>query len=399
MSHLMRWQQLKQDISLSAIIAGLLAVIISYAGPLVIVFQAGQAAGVSASMIASWVWAISIGSAIPTIYLSWRYQKPVLLAWSIPGTALLITLFPDISLSDVIGAYLVTAVITLLIGVTGYFDKLLAWIPQGVAAGMMAGILFQFGVGIFHSAQILPVLAFTMLGVYVLFRRIMPRYAIVWVLLTGIAVSLMTGNIHSVAIDFSLTRPEWITPTFSWSAMVNLALPLVLLNLTGQFLPGMALLKLNDYPISSKPILSVASVSSLVVAFFGGISIVQAAVTAALCMGDNCHDDPKRRYVAGIANGVFYLLGGLFAASLVGLFHLLPKAMIATLAGLALLNALMSNLTIAMQQPHDKEAALITFLATVSGMKLLGLGSVFWGIVIGIASYAVLHAIKRPATT
>lgn len=393
------WRNLKADSSLSAAIAGLLAVIISYSGPLVIYFQAGQVAGISAEMMASWIWAISLGSAIPSIYLSIRYKMPVLLAWSIPGTALLATLFPQISLGEVIGAYLVTAVITLIIGLTGYFDKLLAWIPQGVAAGMMAGILFQFGVGIFESTQTMPLLVFVMLGVYVLFRRIMPRYAIVWVLLAGLFVSLITGNINHTPLQFSLTVPQWITPTFSWSAMINLALPLVLLNLTGQFLPGMALLKLNHYPIASRPILTAASVSSMAVACFGGISIVLAAVTAALCMGDHCHEKPERRYIGGIMNGLFYLIGGLFAGSLVGLFHLLPKAMIATLAGLALLNALMSNLTIAMQHPNDKEAALITFLATVSGMKLLGLGSVFWGIVIGMVSYVILHAIKKPNTT
>lgn len=393
------WTQLKQDWSLSATIAGLLAVIISYSGPLVIVFQAAQKANVSADMMASWIWGISIGSAICSTLLSLRYKVPVLLAWSIPGTALLITLFPAIPLSDVIGAYIIAALISFVIGVSGYFDRVLALIPQGVAAGMMAGILFQFGAGIFQSVKTLPVLVFTMLLVYVLSRRFSPRYAIVWVLLSGLIASLVSGNFNPVPIDLSLTIPQLIMPTFSWSATMNLALPLVLLNLTGQFLPGLALMKLNDYHVSSKPIITTASITSLLIAFVGGISIVQAAVTAALCMGNHCHEDRSRRYIGGVMNGLFYLVGGLFAGSLVGLFQFLPNALVATLAGLALIGALLNNITLAMQNPDEKEAALITFLATVSGMTLFGLGSVFWGIVIGMTTYVLLtHKPMRPVS-
>lgn len=389
-NHQSVWTRFRQDWSLSATVAGLLAVIISYSGPLVIFFQAAQKINASNEMMASWIWGISIGSAICSMLLSLRYRVPVLLAWSIPGSALLITLFPEMPLSDVIGAYIVAAVVSLIIGVSGYFDKVLALIPQGVAAGMMAGILFQFGAGIFQSVKTLPVLVFTMLLVYVLSRRFSPRYAIVWVLLSGLIASFVSGNFNPVSINLSITVPQLLTPTFSWSATMNFALPLVLLNLTGQFLPGLALLKLNDYDVSSKPIISTASVTSLLIAFVGGISIVQAAVTAALCMGEHCHEDRGRRYIGGVMNGFFYLVGGLFAGSLVGLFQFLPKALVATLAGLALLGALLSNITIAMQNPDEKEAALITFLATVSGMTLFGLGSVFWGIFIGMLTYVLL---------
>lgn len=389
-SNRLSWSQFKKDWSFSATVAGLLAVIISYSGPLVIFFQAAQKINASNAMMASWIWGISIGSAVCSTLLSLRYKAPVLLAWSIPGSALLISLFPDMPLSDVIGAYIIAAVISLIIGISGYFDKVLALIPQGVAAGMMAGILFQFGAGIFQSVKILPLLVFTMLLVYVLSRRFAPRYAIVWVLLSGLVTSFVSGNFNPVPIHLTMTVPQLIMPTWSWSATMNFALPLVLLNLTGQFLPGLALMKLNDYPVSSKPIITTASVASLCIAFVGGISIVQAAVTAALCMGEHCHEDKTRRYVGGVMNGVFYLIGGLFAGSLVGLFQFLPKALVATLAGLALIGALLNNITLAMQNPDEKEAALITFLATVSGMTLFGLGAVFWGIVIGMATYVLL---------
>lgn len=390
--------QLKKDWSFSATIAGLLAVIISYSGPLVILFQAGQQAGVTSHMLASWVWAISIGSGFSSIVLSIRYKVPVLLAWSIPGTALLITLFPHLSLNDMVGAYIIAAVISLAIGISGYFDKLLAMIPKGIAAGMMAGILFQFGAGIFQSSKAMPGMVFIMLLTYMVSKRLMPRYAIVWVMVAGIIVSFLTKNFHAVPLALTITTPEWIQPNFSWQSTLNLALPLVLLNLTGQFLPGMALLKLNDFHISSKPVINTASLTSLVIAFFGGISIVQAAVTAALCMGEHCHEDKSRRYIGGVSNGLFYLVGTLFATNLVYLFQALPKALIATLAGLALLGALLSNLTIAMQNPVDREPALITFLATVSGMSLFGLGSVFWGVIIGMLSYLIMYIGKNWST-
>lgn len=390
------WTQFKQDWSFSAMLAGLLAVVISYSGPLVIIFQVGQQAGVSSSMMISWIWAISIGSAITSIFLSLRYKVPVILAWSIPGTALLMGLFPQLTLNEMVGAYIITAVITLIIGLTGYFDKLLQWIPQGVASGMMAGILFQFGVSIFQSVHHFPALVLAMLLSYIIGKRFSPRYAIVWVVMVGLMVSAIFGqfNINTMLqhASFQLAMPEAIRPEFSWYATLNLALPLVLLNLTGQFLPGMALLKLNNYHVSSRPILNTASVASLAIAPFGGISIVQAAVTATLCMGKECHDNPSQRYIGGVSTGLFYLLGAMFAGSLVGLFQSLPSAFVACLAGLALLGALLNNLSLSMQHAEQKEPALLTFLVTVSGMSLLGIGSVFWGIVIGMCSYLLFNA-------
>ncbi len=388
----MAWlQRLWQDWSLSATMAGFLAVAISYAGPLVIVFQAGQQAGIDADMMASWIWAISIGSAITSIGLSAYYRIPVLLAWSIPGTALLISLFPELSLSEMVGAYIIAAIISLAIGISGYFDKLLTLIPQGIAAGMMTGILFGFGLQIFESINNAPIIPLVMLLTFIVGKQLTPRYVIFWVLLSGILTAYLTNSFTMIPMNFLVTTPHFIAPEFSWQATLNLALPLVILNLTGQFLPGMALLKLNDYHLSSKPVINTASIASLVIAPFGGISIVQAAVTAALCVNTDCHEDKNRRYIGGISNGLFYLLGALFAGSIVTLFQILPKTLTAALAGLALLGALLANLSIAMEHATQKESALITFLATSSGISLFGLSSVFWGVVIGMVSYFILN--------
>lgn len=382
---------MKKDFSLSAVTAGFLAVLISYAGPLVIFFQAGQSAHVSADMMSSWVWAISIGAGVSGIVLSWWLKVPVITAWSAPGTALLVTLFPAITLGQAVGAYLVAAVIVFIIGVSGYFDKLVQAIPKGIASAMMAGILFQFGVSAFQSVSAMPALTFAMIGTYLLFRRLLPRYCLVILLVVALLLAVTLEGVSLSGVSWSLASPVFITPEWTWGATLSLALPLVLVSVTGQFLPGMAILRSSGYNTPARPILITTSLASVGVAFFGGITIVIAAITAALCTGKDAHEDASKRYVAGIANGVFYLVGGCFAGTIILFFAALPKALIAVLAGLALLGAIGGSLAGAMDDADHREASVITFLATASGMTFWGLGSAFWGVLIGAATYLVLH--------
>ena len=383
-------KQLQKDWSISATVAGFLAVLISYSGPLIIFFQAAQQAEVSVAMMASWIWGAPIGAAVAGIYLSIKFKVPVITAWSAPGTALLVTLFPSITLNEAIGAYITTAVVIFIIGVTGYFDKLLRFIPQSIAAAMMAGILFQFGLGLFSATDTMPIIVFGMLLVFLVAKRFTPRYVMIWVLGLGIALSLFLGEINPVAVDFSLTVPQFIAPHWTWGSTLNLAIPLILVSLTGQFLPGMAIMKLNGYDVPARPMISVTSIVSVFVACVGGITIVLASITAALCLGKDAHELKDKRYIAGVANGSFYILGGLFAGSIVMLFSLLPKELVAALAGLALLGAIGSNISKAIQHEANRDSALITFLATASGMSFLGISSVFWGICIGVAAHLIL---------
>ncbi|MEB7642019.1 benzoate/H(+) symporter BenE [Acinetobacter pittii] len=389
---------LKNDWSISATVAGFLAVLISYSGPLIIFFQAAQRAHVSTDMMVSWIWGISIGAAVSGIYLSIKYKTPVITAWSAPGTALLVTLFPNVSLNEAVAAYITSAIVIFLIGVTGYFDKLLKWIPQDVAAGMMAGILFQFGIGLFTASDSMPFIVFSMLIVFLIAKRLMPRYTMIWVLAAGVLLSLILGKMNPVDVSFSLAIPQWISPEWTWSSTLNLAVPLILVSLTGQFLPGMAIMKLSGYDTPAKPIITVTSIASLAVACVGGITIVLASITAALCMGKDAHELKEKRYIAGITNGIFYILGGLFAGSIVMLFSLLPKELVAALAGLALLGAIATNISVAMRNDSQRDAALITFLATASGMHFLGLSSVFWGICIGVIAHFILTPRSTPTT-
>ncbi|HAV4456296.1 TPA: benzoate/H(+) symporter BenE [Acinetobacter baumannii] len=392
------FKTLKNDWSISATVAGFLAVLISYSGPLIIFFQAAQRAHVSTDMMVSWIWGISIGAAVSGIYLSIKYKTPVITAWSAPGTALLVTLFPNVSLNEAVAAYITSAIVIFLIGITGYFDKLLKWIPQDVAAGMMAGILFQFGISLFTASDSMPLIVFNMLIVFLIAKRLMPRYTMIWVLAAGVLLSLILGKMNPVDVSFSLAIPQWISPEWTWNSTLNLAVPLILVSLTGQFLPGMAIMKLSGYDTPAKPIITATSIASLAVACVGGITIVLASITAALCMGKDAHELKEKRYIAGIANGIFYILGGLFAGSIVMLFSLLPKELVAALAGLALLGAIATNISVAMKNDGQRDAALITFLASASGMHFLGLSSVFWGICIGVIAHFILTPRSTPAT-
>jgi benzoate membrane transport protein len=380
------------DWSVSSVTAGFLAVLVSFTGPLAIFYQAAQAAQVDSATFASWVWGISIGAAVSGIVLSWVLRAPIITAWSAPGTALLITLFPGLTLNEAIGAYLTAAAILLAIGLSGSFDRLMAHVPKGVASGMMAGILLPFGMNAFRSTATLPLLACGMILAYLVFRRWAARYSVMLLLGAGVLLALLTDATNFSSVRLQLVAPQFIVPAWSWSSTFSLALPLVLVTLAGQYLPGMAVLKTSGYDTNVRPIMAVNSVVSLAVAVTGGITIAIAAITAAMCTGPDAHENPRRRYVAGIANGVFYLLAGLCGGSIVMLFAALPKELVVTLAGLALLGPIMASLAGIVAAEDHREASVITFLATASSMSFLGLGSAFWGIVIGMIAYFILHA-------
>ena len=383
--------RLLKDLSLPAIVAGFLAVLVSYSGPLAILFQAGASAGISDQMMTSWVWAISMGAAVSGIILSIWLKAPVVTAWSAPGTALLVALFPELSLNEAVGAYITAAVIIFIIGVSGTFDTFVRAIPKGIAAGMMAGILFQFGVGAFTAIETTPALAIGMLLSYVVFRRLFPKYTLILLLIAGVILAVVLEGASLSGVRWSIAVPQFIEPEWNLGSTLSLAIPLVLVSLTGQFLPGMAILQGAGYPVRAKPIIGVTSLVSLPMAFFGGITTVVAAITAAICTGKDAHEDPSRRYVAGVFNGVFYLVGGLFAGTIVSLFTSLPAAFVAVLAGLALLGAISGNLVAALEDASHREASLITFIVTASGMSVFGLSSAFWGVVIGYGCYLVLN--------
>ncbi len=383
--------QLHKDWSIPAVTAGFVAVLISYAGPLAIFFQAAQSAEISTAMMTSWVWAISMGAAASGILLSLWLKVPVVTAWSAPGTALLVTLFPGLSLNEAVGAYLTAAAIIFVVGITGSFDRIVQAIPPGIASAMMAGILFQFGVGVFVSLESVPALAIGMVIAYLAFKRLNPRYSLILLLIVGVVLAVVLEGASLRGVSIQLAEPQFIRPEWTWNATLSLAIPLVLVSLTGQFLPGMAILRTSGYNTPAKPIVTVTSLTSFATAFFGGITTVVAAITAAICTSREAHEDPDKRYVAGVANGLFYLIGGTFAGTIVLLFTSLPGEFVAILAGLALIGAITSNVSAFAARKDHLEASVITFIATASGISFLGLGSAFWGVVVGALAYQLLH--------
>ncbi|NLJ51241.1 MAG: benzoate/H(+) symporter BenE family transporter [Alcaligenaceae bacterium] len=376
-----------RDWSLSAWMTGFLAVLISYSGPLVIFIQAANVGGMSPEMLSSWIWAISIGAGVSGIALSIFLKTPIITAWSAPGTALLLHLFPKITMPEVVGAYLTAAIITTIIGLSGYFERIVKFVPQGIAAAMIAGILFQFGMQAFVASSELPGVVMAMVAVYLICRRFAPTLTVILVAVTGFACVFFLDLATLSEVKIALAKPIFTLPEFSLSVFFSFTIPLVVVSLTGQYLPGLVILRLDGYQQQSRAIVGGTSLISIVMAFFGGISIVLAAITAALCTGKESHPDPKKRYVAGIANGVFYLIGGTFAGTIVLLFNAIPSAVIAALAGLALIGAIVANIRLLSANSSYIEPAVITFLVTASNMSIGGMGSAFWGIILGMVAY------------
>ncbi|OIN98779.1 MAG: benzoate transporter [Desulfovibrionaceae bacterium CG1_02_65_16] len=388
---------LRRDFSLSAVVAGVIAVMVSYGGPAAIIFHAAKLAGLTNGQLTSWIWAISIGSGVAGVALSLVFRAPVIVAWSTPGAALLAAGWASYPYPEAIGAFVFAAVAITICGATGLFGALMERIPGSVVAAMLAGILFRFGVEVFTALRATPLLVAPMIVVYLLMKRLLPRYAIVATLLAGLAAAATLGLLDFSLVDASLARPELTVPTFSLGALIGLGVPLFLVTMTGQNATGLGVLRTAGYRTPGGPLVAATGIVSVLLAPFGSHGINLSAITAAICTGPEAHGDPDKRYVAGVACGAAYLLVGLFGATLVGVFTALPPGLIAAISGLALFGALISGLTQAMADEARREAALVTFLVTVSGVSLFDVGSAFWGLLGGVLANAALSARPRRA--
>ncbi len=373
------------------VVAGIVSVIVNYGGTFILVFQAAKVAGLSPEMTASWVWSVSIGVGVTGVLLSWFSREPIITAWSTPAAAFLVTALATTSYAEAVGAYLMSAAAFVVLGLTGGFEKLIRWIPPGIAAGLLAGILLQFGIGAFAGMSLDPWLAGLLIGAYLTLKRLTARYAIVGVLLLGLAYLLAQGRVDLGGLELRVASPVFTQPDFSVHALLSLALPLFLITLTGQYMPGMLVLRNDGFRTSANPIVAVTGLGSLLMAPFGSHAFNVAAITAAICTGKASHEDPSKRWVAGMAAGVLYILVGVFGVTLAAVFMALPATFIATLAGLALLGTIGGSLTAAMADAKTREASLITFLAAAANVQMLGIGGAFWGLLIGLAAHLALH--------
>lgn len=383
------------DTSLHAVVAGFVAMMTGYTSSLVLVFQAGRAAQLSDAQVSSWIWALSIGMAASTILLSLRYRTPVVIAYSTPGAALLIAALPHVPYADAIGAFIVCAGLVTIVGLTGWFDALMSRVPAGIAAALLAGILFEIGIEIFHAAQYQTTLVLTMFFVYLFVKRLAPRYAIVATLVVGTAVSAALGLIDFSRFHVAIAHPVLTMPHFSMSSAVSLGVPLFVVAMASQNMPGLAVLRADGYTTPSAPLISTTGIASVLLAPFGSHGITLAAITAAICTGPEAHEDRNKRYTAALWCGLFYLVAGIFGATIAALFAALPKALVVSVAALALFGSIMSGLTNAMSNVREREAALVTFMVTASGFTLLSIGSAFWGLVAGVITQVVLGARRQ----
>lgn len=381
-----RWNDLTHPV-----VAGLISVIVNYGGTFILVFQAAKVAGLSPELTASWVWSISIGVGVTGIILSWVSREPIITAWSTPAAAFLVTALATTPYAEAVGAYLISAAAFVLLGLSGWFERVIRLIPPGVAAGLLAGILLQFGTGAFGGLSVDPLLAGLLIAAYLVFKRFSARYAVVGILVLGLVFLLAQGRVDLSGLSLKLAAPVFTMPAFSLNALLSVALPLFLITLTGQYMPGMLVLRNDGFKTSANPIVTITGLGSLLMAPFGSHAFNIAAITAAICTGREAHEDPSRRWIAGMAAGVFYVLIGVFGVTLAAVFMAFPATFITTLAGLALLGTIGGSLATAMSDARTREASLITFLAAAANITLLGIGGAFWGLVLGLAAHAVLN--------
>jgi len=387
-----------RDVSLSAIIAGVMAVAVSFGGPAAIIFQAAHVAGLSQAQLSSWIWAICIGGGLTGIALSFKYREPIITAWSTPGVALLAAGWASYPYPEAIGAFVVAGLLLTASGVTGFFQVLMDRIPRPVMGAMLAGILLRFGVGVFDYLGKAPLLAGAMLIIYLIAKRVTPRYAIVLTLLAGFVTAGLTGALSwgplagsaggaSAAMSHgALAAPLFTMPVFSLKAIIGLGLPLFLVTMAGQNAAGIGVLRASGYQAPASPLVGLTGLASTLLAPFGCHGVNLSSLTAAICTGPEAHPDPAKRYIAGLSCGLCYLLVGVFGAALVGVFMALPGALIAVASGLALFGAITSGLTQAMEDATKRDAALVTLLITASGVSFFGIGSAFWGLVGGLVA-------------
>jgi len=377
---------------ISHISAGFIAVLVGYTSSAAIVFSAASAAGASAQHISSWLWALGLGMFLTSVGLSWRFRAPVLTAWSTPGAALLVGSLSGVPMGEAIGAFLLSSALIVACGVFGLFEAIMKHVPKSLAAGLLAGVLARFGLELFVSLRAELAMVGLMMFVYLLARRLLPRYAVPLAFLVGLLWAAFGGLIRFSVINLEIAAPVWTTPAFSLSTLIGVGLPLFIVTMASQNVPGLAVLRANGYATPASPLITWTGVTGLMLAPFGGFAFNLAAITAAICMSPEADPQPERRYLAAVWAGIFYLLTGIFAATVASLFSALPHELIAAIAGLALLGTIGNGLAGALGDERERDAALVTFLCTLSGVSLFGIGSAFWGLLLGLVARRILPA-------
>ena len=381
----MRAMQFFKDLSLSAFVAGFVAVLVGFTSSVAIVFQAAQSFGATPAQITSWIWALGLGMGLCSLVPSLLLRKPVMVAWSTPGAAVLATAGAagSFSMGEAVGAFMVCSLLVILVGATRGLERVADRIPMEIASALLAGVLARFGIQAFAAAQTALPLVLLMVGAYLVARRMAARYAVVVTLVVGILWVLITGQMAWSMEPVRLAMPVFVAPQWSVSAIVSLAIPLFVVTMASQNLPGMAVIRASGYELPVSRLITMTGWASLVLAPFGAFALNFSAITAAICMGPEAHEDRSKRYTAAASCGAIYIVIGLFGALVTGLLTSFPKELVIAIAGIALLSTIGNGLASALRDERHREPALITFLVTLSGITLMDIGSAFWGVVAG----------------
>lgn len=360
--------------------------IVSWGSAVVIIFQAAQALDATEAQTASWLTIIALSSGVLSMALSWRYQTPIYIAWSTPGAAM-IALTTDIALSDAIGAMIFAGLLNVVLGVSGLFAWMVKHIPASIASAMLAGILIGFGTNVFVSMQTDLILVALMLFAFLISKAYAPKYSLLWMLALGCVYAYCSGHFTVDAVQWQWPALQWIDPTFNWQTIISLGIPLFLVTLSTQYIPGVAVLHAHGYRPPVSPIIGSTGLATVLLAPFGLFMSNLAAISAAICMGNDVDERPEKRYQAVMIHGVLSLGLAAMGAMVVVVFGALPKALLVTLAGMAILGTLTDNLVTAMSDARVRDAAILTLLASASGIQLFGISSAFWGLLIGMSVY------------
>lgn len=374
----------------SVLASSSVAAIVGFGGTLALIIAAATVLGASQTQTASWVTAVCLAIAAASAYLSIRYKIPIIAAWSTPGLAL-IGASSGFTINEAVGAFIVTAIAIILTGLIKPLSRLVSSIPTSVASGMLAGVLVGFVLNAAKAAQIDPVMVLPLAALFFIIRLFNPSLAVIAVLIGGVIFALVTGRSPSLPAP-EISTLEFITPTFHFSAMIGLALPLYLVTMASQNLPGFAVLRAFGYEPPTGPALQVTGLVSLVSAFFGAATSNLAAISAALCTSPDAHPDQTKRWLTGPVYAVIYVIFALFGASLVAIFAVLPPVLIALIAGLALSGPFINAMTLALSKEKERLSAVVTFAVTASGISFLSIGSAFWALVAGLLVVALDYA-------
>lgn len=371
--------------------AALTAVVVGFASTILLIMEAADAVGASPAEKASWAAALCIGQAITTLILSWRYKIPIITAWSTPGAALIATSAAGIDYRSAIGAFIAAG---LLMCVTALFKpvaRAIEKIPASIAAGMLAGVLLRYSMGVPNAAIELPWQVLPLIIIFFGLRVWQPLFAVPVVVVVGLVLAAMAGAFDAGCCSLGITQPVWTTPSFNWPVIVGLGLPLYLVTMASQNLPGFAVLRASGYKPPVVGALWVTGLGSIAFAPFGSHQINLAAITASIVTGPEAHPDPQKRWLVAFPYLILYVLVGLAAASFVAILGSLPKPLITAIAGLALFAPLLGSATTMFKEKEQIEAALATFLVSASGIAFYGVGAPFWGLVAGLVLFGARH--------